>query len=192
MPLPPFMIYSLLLGSLGVYPATDHVNREGVAAYSTRLPNLREFASRHLGEQPSAPLLDRLLQGLARPEGRNRGGRDLHLLPALRISALPGLLLSHVELPEARQLDLLARLERFRYDRRESLQVFLSFVLGGVGVLDQPLDQLLFVHACRTPCLRGMGLSHRTRGRRARKHGGIGVLPGIRSFFCSYFGERAF
>src|SRR5918998_141474 len=182
MPLPPFMIYSLLLGSLGVYPATDHVNREGVAAYSTRLPNLREFASRHLGEQPSAPLLDRLLQGLARPEGRNRGGRDLHLLPALRISALPGLLLPHVELSKARQLDLLARPECLRYDRCESLQVFLCFVLGRVGVLDQPLDQLLFVHACRTPCLRGVGLLGRTHGRRACKHGVIETPPGPPTF----------
>src|SRR5829696_9258760 len=84
------------------------------------------------GKSPASEdvTLDRILEGLACLEGRNLGGRDLHLLPALRISALPGLLLSHVELPEARQLNLLARLERFRYDRRESLQVFLGFALG--------------------------------------------------------------
>src|SRR5215204_4657242 len=92
-------------------------------------------------------ILNGLLEGLARLEGRNLGGRDLHLLPALRISALPGLLLSNVELPKARNLDLLARLERFGYGPRESLQVLLGIALGSVGVLDHLLNHLLLVHA---------------------------------------------
>src|ERR671910_3465513 len=42
--------------------------------------------------EPSVPqLLDRLLEGVARAEGGNLLGRDLHLLTGLGISALPGL-----------------------------------------------------------------------------------------------------
>src|SRR5215210_1805207 len=80
--------------------------------------------------RPPRALLDRILEGLARLERRNLGGRDLHLLSALRIPALPGLLIADVELPKARNLDLLARLERFGYGRRESPQVLLGFALG--------------------------------------------------------------
>src|SRR5215210_3919808 len=105
------------------------------------------LAGADLGSRLSRALLDRSLEGLARLEGRNLGGRDLHLLPALRIPAFPFLLIADVELPEARNLDLLASLERFGYGRRESLQVFLGFALGRIGVLDHLFDQLLFVHA---------------------------------------------
>src|SRR5215204_6625179 len=61
-----------------------------------------------LVKEPSVPqLLDRLFEGVARTEGGNLLGRDLHLLPGLGIPALPGLTLPHGELPEARDLDLL-------------------------------------------------------------------------------------
>src|SRR5215210_8848309 len=100
-----------------------------------------------LGSRLSRALLDRSLEGFARLEGRNLGGRDLHLLPALRIPTFPCLLIADVELPEARNLDLLASLQRRGYGRRESLQVLLGFALGRVGVLDHLLDQLLLVHA---------------------------------------------
>src|ERR671921_2906491 len=63
--------------------------------------------------EPSDPqLLDRLLEGVARAEGGNLLGRDLHLLTSLRVPALPGLTLPHGELPEACDLDLLASFER--------------------------------------------------------------------------------
>src|SRR5215211_7022395 len=100
-----------------------------------------------------SPILDGLLEGLARLECRNLPGLYLHPLSGLWVFTFPRLLLPDIELPEARQLDLLARLERFCYGRRESLEVFCGFALGRVGMLDHPLDQLLFVHCCFTPCL---------------------------------------
>src|SRR5215210_2037744 len=86
------------------------------------------------------------LEGLARLECRNLAGLYLHPLSGLRVLTFPGLLLPDVELPEARQLDLLTCLERFRYGRRESFEVFSGFALWRVGVLDHPLYELLFVH----------------------------------------------
>src|SRR5688572_26400593 len=44
-------------------------------------------------------LLDGFLQGVARPEGGNLLGRDLHLLAGLGVPALPGLTLLNGELP---------------------------------------------------------------------------------------------
>src|SRR5215203_2895440 len=93
-------------------------------------------------------ILDGLLEGLARLESRNLPGIYLHPLSCLRVFTFPRLLLPDVELPEARQLDLLAPLERLCYGRRESFEVFSGFALGSVGVLDHPLFELLFVHGC--------------------------------------------
>src|SRR5215204_2278834 len=102
----------------------------------------------------SMPLiLNGLLEGLARLESRNLPSLYLHPLSGLRVFTFPRLLLPDVELPEARQLDLLTRLERFCYGGRESFQVFSGFALRRVGVLDHPLYELLFVHGCSTPCL---------------------------------------
>src|ERR671917_1236672 len=75
-------------------------------------------------------LLDGLLEGLARSEGWNLAGPNLHRLPGLGVLALPGLLIPDVELAEARDLNLLARFERSRYGCRESFQVLLGFALG--------------------------------------------------------------
>src|SRR5215210_2803602 len=55
-------------------------------------------------------LLDRLFENVARAERWDFGGRNLHLLSGLGVPALPGLALAHGELPEARDLDLLAAL----------------------------------------------------------------------------------
>src|SRR5215204_6518359 len=54
--------------------------------------------------------LNGLLKGVARTEGRNLLSRNPHLLPRLRVPAIPGFLLPHVELPEARDLHLIATL----------------------------------------------------------------------------------
>src|SRR5215207_2461704 len=85
-------------------------------------------------------LLDRLLEGIARAEGGDLLGRDLHLLAGLGVSALPGLALLDGELPEARYLDLLAGLERFGHYLFEGLEVLLSLALGHPGLLSNPLD----------------------------------------------------
>jgi hypothetical protein len=48
--------------------------------------------------------LDRLLEGVARAEGGNLGGRDLHLLTGLGVPTLPGLALPDGELLASRVL----------------------------------------------------------------------------------------
>src|SRR5919107_5280631 len=93
----------------------------------------------------SMPLiLDGLLEGLARLESRNLPGMYLHPLSCLRVFTFPRFLLPDVELPEAWQLDLIARLERLCYGRRESFEVFSGFALRRVSVLDHLLYELLF------------------------------------------------
>src|SRR5829696_4566130 len=67
-------------------------------------------------ERPLLMLLDRLLEGVARAEGGNLLGRDLHILAGLRISPFPGPTLLNGELAEARDLDLLAGLQRLGHD----------------------------------------------------------------------------
>src|SRR5829696_4132375 len=98
------------------------------------------------------PILDGLPEGLARLESRDLLSPYPHRLSGLGVPTFPRLLLPDVELPEARQLDLLARLERFRYGRGERFQVFFGLALGGVGVLYHPLYEPLLVHGCLTPC----------------------------------------
>src|ERR687898_1433644 len=93
-------------------------------------------------------LLDRLLEGVARAEGRHLLGRDLHFLAGLRVPSLPGLALLDGELPEARDLDLLAGLERLGHHLFEGLEVPLSLALWHVGPLCDPLDQFLLLHCC--------------------------------------------
>src|SRR5918997_2718973 len=91
-------------------------------------------------------LLDRLLEGVARAEGGNLLGGDLHLLTSLRIPALPGLTLPHGELPEACDLDLLARHERLGHYLLEGLEVLLGLALGHPSFLGDPLDEFLLLH----------------------------------------------
>src|SRR5918993_136980 len=91
-------------------------------------------------------LLDRLLEGVARAEGGNLRSRDLHLLAGLGVCALPGLALLNGELPEARDLDLLASLERLGHHLLEGLEVLLCLALGHLGLLGDPLDEFLLLH----------------------------------------------
>src|ERR687889_1477050 len=93
-------------------------------------------------------LLDRLLEGVARAEGGNLLGGDLHLLTSLRVPTLPGLTLLDGELPEACDLDLLAGLERFGHYLLEGLEVLLDLALGHPSFLGDPLDEFLLLHGC--------------------------------------------
>src|SRR5918995_4214206 len=90
--------------------------------------------------------LDRLFEGVARAEGGNLLGRDLHLLAGLGIPAFPGLTLLDRELPEACDLDLLASPERFGHYLLEGLEVLLGLALGRTGLLGDPLDEFLLLH----------------------------------------------
>src|SRR5918992_4019836 len=91
-------------------------------------------------------LLYRFLEGVARAEGRNLLGRDLHLLAGLGVPAFPGLALPNGELPEACDLDLLASLERFGHHLLEGLDVLLSLAPGHPSFLCDPLDKFLLLH----------------------------------------------
>src|SRR5829696_6346346 len=104
------------------------------------------FAS--MKETPIREALDRLFEGVARAEGGDLLGRDLHLLAGLGVPSLPGHALPHGELPEARDLDLLTSLERFGHYLLEGLEVLLSLALGRTGLLRDLLDQLLLLHGC--------------------------------------------
>src|SRR5215218_2596888 len=104
------------------------------------------FVIASVNEIPYPTALDCLLEGVARAEGGNLLGRDLHLLAGLGISALPGLTLLNGELPEARDLDLLAGLERLGHYLLEGLEVPLCLALGHIGLLGDPLDELLLLH----------------------------------------------
>src|SRR5919107_1869588 len=90
--------------------------------------------------------LDRLFEGAARAEGGNLLGRDLHFLAGLGIPPLPGLALLDGELPEARDLHLLAGLQRLDDDLLEGREVPLGLGGGHVGLLGDPLDELLLLH----------------------------------------------
>src|SRR5215207_5370648 len=104
------------------------------------------FAS--VKETPIREALDRLFEGVARAEGGDLLGRDLHLLAGLGVPSLPGHALPHGELPEARDLDLLTSLERFGHYLLEGLEVLLSLALGHPSFLCDPLDELLLLHGC--------------------------------------------
>jgi hypothetical protein len=113
-------------------------------------------------------MLNGLLERLARLESRNLAGLYLHPLSGLRVLTFPGLLLPNVDLPEARQLDLLAHLERFCYGRRESFWVFareftyatccalhtlVACQRGGRGfAIESTADVLLTSPSTRTSC----------------------------------------
>src|SRR5919112_6283370 len=103
------------------------------------------FVIASVKEAPVRNVLDRLLEGIARAEGGNLLGRDLHLLASLRVPALPSLTLPHGELPEACDLDLLASLERFGHYLLECLEVLLCLALGHPSFLCDPLDEFLLL-----------------------------------------------
>src|ERR687898_175835 len=90
--------------------------------------------------------LDRFFEDVARAEGRNLLGCDLHLLTSLRVPALPGLTLLNGELPEACDLDLLATLKRFGHYLLEGLEVLLDLALGHPSFPGDPLDEFLLFH----------------------------------------------
>src|SRR5919112_4318469 len=104
------------------------------------------FVVASVKEAPVRNVLDRLLKSVACAEGGNLLGRDLHLLAGLRVPAPPGLTLLDGELPEARDLNLLASFERFGHYLLEGLEVLLSLALGRTGLLGDPLDEFLLLH----------------------------------------------
>ena len=91
--------------------------------------------------------VERVLQDLAGPEGQHPPGRDLDLLARLRIPADARLLLSHDEVPEAADLDLLAALEGFLDGVEHHLHHVGRFLLGEAHLLVDALDDVGLGHA---------------------------------------------
>src|SRR5215217_202076 len=97
------------------------------------------FVVASVKESPIRYLLDRLFKGVARAEGRDPLGRDLHLLAGLGVPALPGLALLNGELPETSNLYLLASLECLGHDLLKGLEEPLGFAPGRTGLFCDPL-----------------------------------------------------
>ena len=114
----------------------------GTAASVKRAPSHGTAALQTPVRRP----LDGPLEGVARAEGRDLLGRDLHLLAGLGVPALPGLALAHGELPEAHDPDLFSALERLRDDLLENPEVPLGLALGHASLLGDLLDELRLVH----------------------------------------------
>src|SRR5918995_3850792 len=90
-------------------------------------------------------LLDLVFQGVAGGElGHLRGG-DVDPLLGLRVDALPGVALLHVELAEAGDLNLLAVLEAVGYDLGERVEEPLGVTLRSVCLARDLLYQRRFV-----------------------------------------------
>src|SRR5215212_2547691 len=90
-------------------------------------------------------LLDLVFQGVASGELGDLRGGDVDPLLGLRVDALPGVALLHVELAEARDLDLLTVLEAVGDDLGERVEEPLSVTLRGVCLVCDLLDQRRFV-----------------------------------------------
>src|SRR3954452_14226910 len=90
-------------------------------------------------------LLDLVLQGVAGGELGDLGGGDVDPLLGLRVYALPGVALLHVELAEAGDLDLLAALEAVGDDLGERIEEPLGVALGGVCLASYLLYQRRFI-----------------------------------------------
>src|SRR5215204_4172163 len=86
-------------------------------------------------------LLDLVLERVARGELRHLGCGYVDPLLGLRVDTLPGVALLHVELAEARDLDLLAVLEAVRHDLGERVEEPLGITLGGVRLAGDLLYQ---------------------------------------------------
>src|SRR5919107_2578900 len=90
-------------------------------------------------------LLDLVLERVARGELGHLGCGYVDPLLGLRVDTLPGVALLHVELAEARDLDLLAFLEVVRHDLGERVEEPLGVALGGVRLAGDLLYQCRLV-----------------------------------------------
>src|SRR5688500_8126845 len=99
-------------------------------------------------------LLDLVLERVARGELRHLGCWYVDPLLGLWVDPLPGVALLHVELAEARDLDLLAVLEAVRHDFGERVEEPLGVALGGVRLASDLLYQCRFVNATSSSLLR--------------------------------------
>src|SRR5919112_6876926 len=86
-------------------------------------------------------LLDLVLERVARGELGHLGCGYVDPLLGLRVDALPSVALLHVELAEARDLDLLPVLEAVRYDLGERVEEPLGVALGSVRLAGDLLYQ---------------------------------------------------
>jgi hypothetical protein len=85
------------------------------------------FAIASVKETAIRKALDRFFEDVARAEGGNLLGRDLHLLAGLGIPALPSLTLLDGELPEACDLDLLTALSVSVTTRSRASKCLISY-----------------------------------------------------------------
>src|SRR5918998_1166212 len=103
-------------------------------------------------QKSSKRLLYVVFEGVAGGELRHLGGGDVYALLCLGVDALAGVALLDVELAEAGDLDLVARLELGLDHLGEGFEELLGFALRGVRLVGDLLDQLRLVHA--SSCLR--------------------------------------
>ena len=122
------------------------ISRSNSRPLSAQLPRvwlLGNRPSRATGAQ--AFLLDRFIKSVARAERGDLLSRYIHLLPCLRVPALPHRTLLGVELAETRDLNLLAALKGRGDYVLDRIEVALGLAYGSVGLFGYPLDELLLV-----------------------------------------------
>src|SRR5215213_5946186 len=138
----------------GSMPATSTLSLRRAVSVSARIV-VRGFGIRGKRKgarrRPRGPrnalslLLDLVFQGVASGELGDLRGGDVDPLLGLRVDPLPGVALLHVELAEARDLDLLAVLEAVGDDLGERVEEPLGITLRGVCLVCDLLDQRRFV-----------------------------------------------
>src|SRR5437899_8886051 len=111
--------------------------------------------------------IQRVLQHLRRPEGQHAPRADLDLLPRLRVAADARLLLADDEVPEARELDLLALLQRVLEGVENHLDDLRGLFLGETDLVAHAFDDVSLGHVGNDT--RGRPTRSNTKGKNSNR-----------------------
>src|SRR5262249_5461405 len=128
---------------------------DGLRGTRMYLPT-REGSSRSVGAGARGSsfrrIVQRALQHLARTERQDASLGDLDLLTSLRVSPHPRVLVAHLEVPEAGDLDLVSALERLLHGVEDQLDDLGGLLLGEAHLLVDAFDDVGLRHGTQV-CL---------------------------------------